>query len=103
MTSLLAFPAFYRRPDFGMPLENTDAMDWFVLANLGFLFLMLGFFAGCAWMIWRRTTRPEPHIQLIMELDDHERTHAEEDTKGSASPEERAPWQRSEDWWKSSH
>ena len=99
MMSVLAFPALYRRPEFGLHSENTAAMDWFVLANLGFLFLMFGFFAGCAWMIWRRTTKPEPHMQLIMDLDEQEKALSEEEIKGSAT-EERAPWQRSEDWWK---
>jgi hypothetical protein len=61
---------------------------------------MFGFFAGCTWMIWRRTTKPEPHIQLIMELDEQEKALAEEEIKGPASGEERAPWQRSDDWWK---
>lgn len=75
-------------------------MDWFVLANLGFLFLMFGFFAGCAWMIWRRTTKPEPHMQLIMELQEQNEAAYEDERTKAAATEEREPWQRADDWWK---
>ncbi len=69
---------------------------------------MLGFFACWAWLIWRRTTKPPPHVQLIMELDEEdeevrkqETTSTESTAPSSAEPEpERAPWEREQDWWK---
>lgn len=45
MASLLALPVFIQRSDSGMVGKSTEAMDWFVLINLAFLFFMLGFFA----------------------------------------------------------
>ncbi len=98
MLHLLAIPVFMKRPEFGMHAENTAAMDWFVIINLGFLFLMLGFFAGCTWMIWRRTTKPEPHVQLLMELEDE--SAEKPAAPASTQTEEAAPWERQADWWK---
>ena len=83
---------------------HTVAMDWFVLINLAFLMFMLGFFACWAWLIWRRTTKPPPHVQLIMELEEEEAARQEERLSAeSATPTgepERAPWEREQDWWK---
>lgn len=96
---LAAFPTFMQRPEFGMHAENTEAMDLFVLATLACLFLMFGFFAACGWVIWRRTTRPKPHMQLIMEL----QAEAAEVTEKAASTSEEptpSPWERESDWWK---
>lgn len=99
MHAILAFPTIMQRPEFGMYAENTDAMDLFVLATLACLFLMFGFFAGCGWAIWRRTTKPEPHMQLIMELEEDEAaTHQQSPTPKPA--DEPAPWERQSDWWK---
>jgi hypothetical protein len=97
MNHLLAITMFMKRPEFGVHAENTAAMDWFVIANLGFLFLMFGFFAGCAWMIWRRSTKPEPHVKLLMELEEDEAQKP--DAKANSAREESAPWERPADWW----
>ncbi len=85
------------------------AGDWFVLAHLAFFFLLLGCFGLAVWSIWRRTTRPEPHVRLLMELEGQ----AEGDRAGGPAfargptPEtdararvEREPWERAEDWWR---
>lgn len=115
MNSILAFPVYVQQSGTGAATgvgasgEHTVAMDLFVLINLAFLMFMLGFFACWAWLIWRRTTRPPPHIQLIMELDDEdEEARKQESTAESTAPSssaaepepERAPWEREQDWWK---
>jgi len=90
--------ALMTRPEFGSHAENTAAMDWFVLANLGFLFFLMGCFAIGGWLIWRRTTRPEPHIRLLMEME--EESTQTESAKPTASSDAAAPWERQADWWK---
>ena len=67
--------AFFPRPEGGttrVPREWVEASDWFVLFTLGTLLFLLGAFAMWAWLIWRRTTKPEPQ----------------------------APWEQAPDWWK---
>ena len=99
MPTVLALSTFMQRPEFGMQAENTDAMDLFVLATLACLFLMFGFFAGCGWAIWRRTMKPKPHMQLIMELQEEE--DALPKKPASQHPTDAsAPWERESDWWK---
>jgi hypothetical protein len=68
------------------------AMNWFVLAHLGFFFLLLGCFGWGVWRIWQRTTRPEPHVALLMSLEE-EPAAAEGETVAQ-------PWERRADWWK---
>lgn len=98
--------AFFPRPEGGTaPLQREwiEASDWAVLFTLGTLFFLLGSFATWAWLIWRRTTRPQPHVRLLMEL--------EEETEGASRNEERATprgdkaepaadWEQPADWWK---
>jgi hypothetical protein len=94
--------AFFVRPEGGtarIPREWAQASDWFVLFTLGTLLFLLGAFAMWAWLIWRRTTKPEPHVKLLMELEEE----AERETRPTASreePEPKAPWEQSPDWWK---
>lgn len=99
MSTFLILPNFMQRPEFGMHAENTDAMDLFVLATLACLFLMFGFFAGCGWVIWRRTMKPKPHIQLIMELQAEE-TAFQEESPSLRPTDPSAPWERESNWWK---
>jgi hypothetical protein len=83
-------------------VRDTQAGDWFVIAHLAFFFLLLGCFAWATWGIWRRTTRPAPHMQLIMELAEEESRDAPtagvhpSGTSGAAAQ----PWEKAEDWWK---
>lgn len=88
-----------------IPRQWAEASDWFVLFTLGTLLFLLGAFAASAWMIWRRSTRPEPHVRLLMELED-ESTQAAAATAGAApageKPETAAPWEQPADWWKKS-
>lgn len=106
MNGILAFLVHAPPPSgSGTGGEHTVAMDLFVMINLAFLMFMLGFFACWAWLIWRRTTKPPPHIQLIMELDDEEAAkYKDKDSPESSAPAgdqpERAPWEREQDWWK---
>jgi hypothetical protein len=95
MQSHPALPILLKHADFGSHAADTAAMDLFVMINLGFLFLMLAFFGVCAWMIWRRTVHPEPHMQLIMELEQETST-----PELAADDEQTPPWERSADWWK---
>jgi hypothetical protein len=86
---------------YGRWIQESGAGEWFVLAHLGFFFLLLACFGWATWRIWRRTTRPEPHVQLLMEL-------AEGDSGGEAqvggkNQGEVNPWERSADWWKNSN
>lgn len=94
--------AIFARPEGGtakIPREWAQASDWFVIFTLGTLLFLLGAFAMWAWLIWRRTTKPEPHVKLLMELEEE----AEREARTPASreePEPKAPWEQSPDWWK---
>lgn len=94
--------AFLVRPEGGtakIQREWFEASDWAVLFTLGTLFFLMGAFAMWAWIIWRRSTKPEPHIQLLMELeDDAEREQSRHATRDE--PESKAPWEQAADWWK---
>ena len=98
-----ALLAFLPRPEGGtaqVPREWVEASNWFVLITLGTLLFLLGAFAMWAWLIWRRTTHPEPHIQLLMELEDEELAGEARTSASAEEPEAQAPWQQSPDWWK---
>lgn len=98
--------AFFPRPEGGTaPLQREwiEASDWAVLFTLGTLFFLLGSFAAWAWLIWRRSTRPQPHVQLLMELEDE--AEAANRREGHPTPqggkrEPDAPWEQTADWWK---
>lgn len=96
-----ALLAFLPRPEGGtakIPREWMQASDWFVIFTLGTLLFLLGAFAAWAWIIWRRTTNPKPHVKLLMELEEEEREkHA---AASREEPETKAPWEKSADWWK---
>ena len=99
-----AFLAFLPRPEGGttrVPREWVEASDWFVLFTLGTLLFLLGAFAMWAWLIWRRSTRPEPHVKLLMELEEETADKACMNTP-EEEPEAPAPWEQSPDWWKKS-
>ena len=82
---------------FGITSEKTGAGDAFVLMTLGFLFFLFGVFAFAAWRFWKRETKPEPHVQLLMELEQDE----EEPTTSKAEPQPEAQaWEQPADWWK---
>lgn len=103
MNPVLAFPVFVGPQEPVRHAMDTAAMDWFVIATLCCFFFLLGCFATMGWVIWRRTTRPEPHVKLLMELADsgednllHTPPAEERDKHQSSLP----PWERSADWWK---
>lgn len=79
-----------------------EASDLFVLFTLGTFLFLLVCFGVCAWMIWRRTTRPEPHVQLLMELanEGDPPAEAQRAAAGDATETPLAPWEKPEDWWK---
>lgn len=89
--------------------EQVIAGDWFVVAHLAFFFLLLGCFGLAVWSIWRRTTRPEPHVRLLMELEEENAASggsalargAGTGPGGEAGRRvERQPWERADDWWR---
>lgn len=98
--------AILHRPEGGTtPVTRNllEASDWAMLFTLGTLFFLLGAFAMWAWLIWRRTTRPEPHVKLLMELEEEaesERRAATSSASGEEPGSPRAPWEQSADWWK---
>lgn len=102
MNPVLAIPIYLRQPATGVYAANTAAMDWFVIATLCFFFFLLGCFAMAAWQIWRRTTRPDPHIKLLMELadSDEENTLKKADEQMRPSSPQNQPWEKTSDWWK---
>jgi hypothetical protein len=102
MNPLLAFLISHRRPEGGAYAADTAAMDWFVFATLCCFFFLFGCFATAAFFIWRRSTRPEPHVQLLMELDesDAEGLPEETDKKPPQQAAPREPWEKTPDWWK---
>ncbi len=106
MIPILASPDFFQQAQAGSHFAkpHTAAMDLFVMINLAFLMFMLGFFACWAWLIWRRTTQPKPHIKLIMELEDElaqeEKSTAQRDSNPESGSESRASWEREADWWR---
>lgn len=95
-----AFPIWLRGDSFGRHVEETAASDLFVLAHLGFFFLLLSCFALAVWSIWRRTCRPQPHVQLLMEMEEAEAKGCA--SAGGAAENKGLPWERPADWWKRS-
>lgn len=83
--------------NFGITSEKTGAGDAFVLMTLGFLFFLFGVFAFAAWGFWKRETKPEPHVQLLMELEQDEAEPVA--PKVEPLPETKA-WEQPADWWK---
>jgi hypothetical protein len=83
---------------YGRWIQESGAGEWFVLAHLGFFFLLLACFGWAAWGIWRRTTRPEPHVKLLMEMAEGEQGGEAQVTGKNQG--EVSPWERSADWWK---
>ncbi|TDU81476.1 hypothetical protein EI77_00785 [Prosthecobacter fusiformis] len=102
MNALLAFPIYFRRPAAGAYAANTAAMDWFVIATLCFFFFLLGCIATAAWVIWKRSTRPAPHVKLLMELEESDEDHLirNADEKPAKEPPQRDPWEKEPEWWK---
>lgn len=102
MKTILAFPIFVSRPEVIVHAPNTAAMDWFVIATLCFFFFLLGCFATAAWHIWRRTTRPDPHIKLLMELaeSDADAFIQRVEEKKMESPPDSPGWEKPPDWWR---
>lgn len=81
-----------------IPREWLEASDWFVIFTLGTLFVLLGSFAVWAWILWHRSTRPAPHVRLLMELDEEiEKAH---EVPPPTLTHSRPAWERPEDWWK---
>ncbi|MFC5455546.1 hypothetical protein [Prosthecobacter fluviatilis] len=98
MHTLLAFLPRPEGDTAKVSRQWAEASDWFVLFTLGTLFFLLGAFAMWAWLIWRRTTKPEPHVKLLMELEEESEANARKTTLDE-EPESRAPWEKAPDWW----
>lgn len=98
IATLFAFPVWLGEPSYGSHTEMTEAMDLFALFTLGCLFFILGVIATWSWMLWRRSTRPTPHEQLLMEMHHHDPDEPAPagETKAADGP----AWERDADWWK---
>ncbi len=81
----------------GVGGQFVQAGQWFMIFNLASFIFVIGFLGAFGWMIWRRTTRPEDHMKLIMELDD-EAEVAEQ--SGPKDQDHRQPWEKKADWWR---
>jgi len=75
--------------------DAIPAAEAFVLLTLGFFGGMVVAVAISAWVLHRRSTRPKPHRQLMLEME--EETEAKE---SRPAKEERKPWEQDGDWWK---
>ncbi len=82
-----------------IPREWVEASDWFVIFTLGTLFVLLSSFAVWAWILWRRSSRPAPHVRLIMDID--EEIEKQPEVTQPPTPSHSLPaWERPADWWK---
>lgn len=101
MIHLLAFPVYVRPTETIRHAGDTTAMDWFVIATLCFFFFLLGCFATAAWVIWRRTTRPAPHIRLLMELEEaEEKAEVSPASESGIQNPTQPSWEKEPDWWR---
>ena len=82
--------------------HSAPGMDWVVIIHIAMLFFVLGFFASWAWILWRRSHRPKPHIKLLMELEDDLRREQQAAGKSERQGATRQPWERDPDWWRGS-
>jgi hypothetical protein len=85
---------------FGIGSERSDAVEAFVIFTLGTLFGVLLMFALAGWVLWRRHQYPEPHRQLLIELEDDAPREPLATGDNAAPKPQPKPWERSEDWWK---
>jgi hypothetical protein len=87
---------------FGLHSEGSAAADSFVLINLAFLFFVLGIGFVCAWLLWRRQTRPQPHVRLMMELAE-EQSEPPKPASGKVvnqGSDSANDWEKDPEWWK---
>jgi hypothetical protein len=79
--------------------ERSLAAEAFVLFTLATLFFLLAAFALGAWWMWRRLK--QPHVQLMIELENEEGAPAVPSADPPREPEpEPKPWEREADWWR---
>jgi hypothetical protein len=71
--------------------RHVGASDAFVLLTLAFFGAMVLSVMIAAWVLYRRSTRPAPHRQLMIEM---------AETGEFASQETGQNWERHADWWK---
>lgn len=83
--------------NFGITSEKNGAGDAFVLMTLGFLFFLFGAFAFAGWCLWRRKMQPDPHVRLLMEM---EQVEEESALPGTEPVPETQAWEQPADWWK---
>ena len=84
-----------------MQLLVVSAADGFAMAMVVILVLALGTVALLLAGIYRSGKRRECEVQqLLDELSEEERPEDERHPAPSGPGEDRAPWEREEDWWK---
>ncbi len=77
------------------------ASDAFVLSTLVCLWFLIACFVIGAWVLWCRSTRPQPHQRLMIEMeDDANPADAQASTIGGAEEKTPPPWEKPADWWK---
>jgi FtsZ-interacting cell division protein ZipA len=79
-----------------------NAVDGFAMAMVVILVLSLGVVALLVTGIYRSGKRRESEVEKLLE---ELRQEGEDSERHPASPsggEERAPWEREDDWWKKS-
>lgn len=76
--------------------DAIPAAEAFVLLTLGFFGGMVVAVAFAAWVLYRRSTRPKPHRQLLLEMEEEEPKNPAE----TRAQESRKPWEQDADWWK---
>ena len=86
---------------FGISSERSAAAEAFVMMTLGILFVLLALFGLAAWVLWRRYKYPEPHRQLLIELEAESAPRTQPKTTPDEEPKsELKSWEREADWWK---
>ena len=77
-----------------------SAVDGFAVAMVVILVLSLGVVALLVTGIYRSGKRRENEVEKLLDELREEEEREEKHPASSGGAEERAPWERDEDWWK---
>ncbi|QJE95620.1 hypothetical protein [Luteolibacter luteus] len=79
-----------------------SAVDGFAMAMVVILVLSLGVVALLVSGIYRSGKRRESEVEKLLDELKREEEEAERHPASPSGGEERAPWEKEEDWWKKS-
>jgi MFS superfamily sulfate permease-like transporter len=79
--------------------EAIPAAEAFVLLTLGFFLGMVAAVALSAWVLYRRSAKPEPHRRLLLEMEEREQ-HTELSRSEPPQADQQQAWEQDPDWWK---